>query len=82
MFDAVTDVLSQNTISHLKTIRIVIFQPPMLKEFYNSMHQREQSNVPKPNNKGWFWGTIGSLKCKYREENNFGVLVPFMHNLF
>ncbi|AWP12806.1 putative poly [Scophthalmus maximus] len=62
MFDAVTDVLSQNTISHLKTIRIVIFQPPMLKEFYNSMHQREQSNVPKPNNKGWFWGTIGSLK--------------------
>ncbi|KAG8000828.1 Poly [ADP-ribose] polymerase 14 [Nibea albiflora] len=57
MLDAVIDVLSQNTSSTLKTIRIVIFQPPMLKEFYNSMHQRE---TPDPKNQAGFWGNIGS----------------------
>ncbi|XP_045909324.1 poly(ADP-ribose) polymerase family member 14-related sequence 1 [Micropterus dolomieu] len=59
MLDAVIDVLSQNTASTLKTIRIVIFQPPMLKEFYNSMHQR-QATDPKDKDKGGFWGNIGS----------------------
>ncbi|XP_070770712.1 poly(ADP-ribose) polymerase family member 14-related sequence 1 [Enoplosus armatus] len=57
MLDAVIDVLSQNTPSTLKTIRIVIFQPPMLKEFYNSMHQRETTD---PKDKGWSWGNLGS----------------------
>lgn len=56
MLDAAIDVLSQNTSSTLKTIRIVIFQPPMLKEFYNSMHQRE---TPDPAKAG-FWGNLGS----------------------
>ncbi|TNN79433.1 Poly [ADP-ribose] polymerase 14 [Liparis tanakae] len=41
MLDAVVHVLSQNTAGPLRTIRIVIFQPLMLKEFYASMHQRE-----------------------------------------
>ncbi|XP_054470681.1 protein mono-ADP-ribosyltransferase PARP14-like [Anoplopoma fimbria] len=57
MLDAVIDVLGQNTPGPLKTIRIVIFQPPMLKDFYNSMHQRE---APDPNNIGGFWVNIGS----------------------
>ncbi|KAE8299582.1 Poly [ADP-ribose] polymerase 14 [Larimichthys crocea] len=57
MLDAVIDVLSQNTSSTLKTIRIVIFQAPMLKEFYSSMHQRE---APDPKNQAGFWGNIGS----------------------
>ncbi|XP_034416748.1 poly(ADP-ribose) polymerase family member 14-related sequence 1 isoform X2 [Cyclopterus lumpus] len=43
MLDAVVHVMSQNTNCPLQTIRIVIFQPPMLKEFYNSMHQREDT---------------------------------------
>uniref|UniRef100_A0A3P9DJ63 Poly [ADP-ribose] polymerase n=1 Tax=Maylandia zebra TaxID=106582 RepID=A0A3P9DJ63_9CICH len=34
MLDAVTDVLSQNTASPLTTVRIVIFQKPMLKDFH------------------------------------------------
>lgn len=75
MLDAVIEVLSQNTSSTLKTIRIVIFQPPMLKEFYNSMHQRETT---EPKDKGNFWGSIGSkikCKCMYGEEN-FGVHIP------
>lgn len=63
MLDAVIDVLSQNTNSTLKTIRIVIFQAPMLKEFYNSMHQREAT---ESKDKGGFWVHIGSkIKCKY-----------------
>ncbi|XP_042351029.1 poly(ADP-ribose) polymerase family member 14-related sequence 1 [Plectropomus leopardus] len=57
MLDAVVDVLTQNTSSPLKTIRIVIFQPPMLKDFYNSMHQREATD---PKDKTGFWGNIGS----------------------
>ncbi|XP_031730886.1 poly(ADP-ribose) polymerase family member 14-related sequence 1 isoform X2 [Anarrhichthys ocellatus] len=57
MLDAVIDALSQNTPGPLKTIRIVIFQPPMLKDFYNSMHQREATD---PKDKGGLWGNIGS----------------------
>uniref|UniRef100_A0A3Q0R7Q2 Poly [ADP-ribose] polymerase n=1 Tax=Amphilophus citrinellus TaxID=61819 RepID=A0A3Q0R7Q2_AMPCI len=40
MLDAVIDVLSQNPSSLLTTIRIVIFQKPMLKDFHSSMQQR------------------------------------------
>ncbi|XP_033990535.1 poly(ADP-ribose) polymerase family member 14-related sequence 1 [Trematomus bernacchii] len=50
MLDAVIEVLSQNTNGPLKTVRIVIFQPAMLKEFYNSMHHRA-ATVPK--DKSW-----------------------------
>ncbi|XP_059199634.1 poly(ADP-ribose) polymerase family member 14-related sequence 1 isoform X3 [Centropristis striata] len=57
MLDAVVDVLSQSPSTTLKTIRIVIFQPPMLKEFYNSMHQREATEAKE---KGGFWRNIGS----------------------
>lgn len=78
MLDAVTDVLSQNTSSTLKTIRVVIFQPPMLKEFYNSMHQREATDATQSmGDKGGFWGSIGSkIKCKYSKENHFRVHIP------
>uniref|UniRef100_A0A3B5AGG8 Poly [ADP-ribose] polymerase n=1 Tax=Stegastes partitus TaxID=144197 RepID=A0A3B5AGG8_9TELE len=66
MLDAVIEVLSQNTSSTLTTVRIVIFQAPMLKEFYNSMQERETPD-PKPvatpssdpKDKGW-WENIGS----------------------
>lgn len=71
MLDAVIDVLNQHPNGPLKTIRIVIFQPPMLKEFYNSMHQREAT---EPKDKAGFWGNIGSkIKCKYSKELHFGV---------
>ncbi|XP_062288426.1 protein mono-ADP-ribosyltransferase PARP14-like isoform X2 [Scomber scombrus] len=63
MLDAVIDVLSQNTSSALKTVRIVIFQAPMLKEFYNSMHQREAT---EPKSKGGLWGNIGSIGSKIK----------------
>lgn len=79
MLDAVIDVLSQNTSSTLKTIRIVIFQAPMLKEFYSSMHQRE---APDPKNQAGFWGNIGSkIKCKYSMVFIFLVLMFLIPSL-
>ncbi|KAF6730318.1 Poly [ADP-ribose] polymerase 14 [Oryzias melastigma] len=41
MLDAVIDVLNQNPSSTLTTVRIIIFQQQMLKDFHNSMLQRE-----------------------------------------
>ncbi|XP_028446175.1 poly(ADP-ribose) polymerase family member 14-related sequence 1 isoform X1 [Perca flavescens] len=57
MLDAVVDVLSQYPAGPLMTIRIVIFQQPMLNEFCSSMQQREATD---PKGTGGFWGTIGS----------------------
>ncbi|XP_047456373.1 poly(ADP-ribose) polymerase family member 14-related sequence 1 isoform X2 [Mugil cephalus] len=62
MLDAVVDVLSQNTSSTLTTIRIVIFQPPMLNEFHSSMQQREATG---PKDKGWFWENIKKIKTYF-----------------
>ncbi|GLD71078.1 poly [ADP-ribose] [Lates japonicus] len=41
-------------------IGTVIFQTPMLKDFYNSMQQREQGDVTDPKEKSEFWGNIGT----------------------
>lgn len=81
MLDAVTDVLSQNTASSLTTVRIVIFQKPMLKDFHSSMQQREAADPDSKDKVGWSWGDIGSkikgkwlnkVKCKYTEQRAFG----------
>uniref|UniRef100_A0A3B5M7T4 Poly [ADP-ribose] polymerase n=1 Tax=Xiphophorus couchianus TaxID=32473 RepID=A0A3B5M7T4_9TELE len=55
MLDAVIDVFSQNTSSSLTLIRIVIFQQPMLKDFYSSMQEREATD---PKEKGGFWSNV------------------------
>uniref|UniRef100_UPI003AB08C90 poly(ADP-ribose) polymerase family member 14-related sequence 1 n=1 Tax=Centroberyx gerrardi TaxID=166262 RepID=UPI003AB08C90 len=55
MLDAVVDVLS--TPNTLKTIRIVIFQPPMLKDFYNSLQTKAATDAK---DKAGFWGNLGS----------------------
>uniref|UniRef100_A0A665VAU9 Poly [ADP-ribose] polymerase n=1 Tax=Echeneis naucrates TaxID=173247 RepID=A0A665VAU9_ECHNA len=55
MLDAVIDVLRQYPLAPLKKVRIVIFQPPMLKEFYNSMQRRERTEAKV--NAG-FWGGL------------------------
>ncbi|XP_007552357.1 poly(ADP-ribose) polymerase family member 14-related sequence 1 isoform X1 [Poecilia formosa] len=57
MLDAAIDVLSQNTSSSLTLIRIVIFQQPMLKDFHDSMQEREATD---PKDKAGFWSNIGS----------------------
>ncbi|KAM8855349.1 poly(ADP-ribose) polymerase family member 14-related sequence 1 [Spinachia spinachia] len=60
MLDAVIDVLSQNPSAPLDTVRVVIFQVPMLKDFYNSMQQRETSD-PK-GNVGFFGNVYSKIK--------------------
>uniref|UniRef100_A0A3P9DJR0 Poly [ADP-ribose] polymerase n=1 Tax=Maylandia zebra TaxID=106582 RepID=A0A3P9DJR0_9CICH len=69
MLDAVTDVLSQNTASPLTTVRIVIFQKPMLKDFHSSMQQREAADPDSKDKGGWTWGW-SKFKCKYTEQRN------------
>lgn len=72
MLDGVVEVLSQNSSSTLQKIRIVIFQPPMLKEFYDSMRQRE---APDDKAVSWFASFSGRVKGMLREEN-FNVHIP------
>ncbi|XP_043988454.1 poly(ADP-ribose) polymerase family member 14-related sequence 1 [Gambusia affinis] len=55
MLDAVIDVFSQNSSSSLTLIRIVIFQQPMLKDFYSSMQEREATD---PKDKGGLWSSF------------------------
>ncbi|KAK5861428.1 hypothetical protein PBY51_022825 [Eleginops maclovinus] len=62
MLDAVIEVLSQNTNGPLKTVRIVIFQQPMLKEFSNSMHHREAT---APKDKSWIWNPFDKIKSLF-----------------
>lgn len=71
ILDAVIEVLSQNPSSTLNTIRIVIFQSNMLKEFNNSMQQREATD-PKDKAPSIWTKVI----CKFSEENHFEVHFP------
>lgn len=71
ILDAVIEVLSQNPSSTLNTIRIVIFQSNMLKEFNNSMQQREATDPKDKAPSIWT-----KFVCKLSEENNFEVHFP------
>ncbi|XP_039883588.1 protein mono-ADP-ribosyltransferase PARP14-like isoform X2 [Simochromis diagramma] len=63
MLDAVIDVLSQNSFGPLTTIRIVIFQKAMLKDFHSSLEQRAATDPnPKEKRKGAWRGI-----CKIKE---------------
>ncbi|XP_005751189.1 poly [ADP-ribose] polymerase 14-like [Pundamilia nyererei] len=79
MLDAVTDVLSQNTSSPLTTVRIVIFQKPMLKDFHSSMQQREAADPNSKDKAGWSWLNkvksffIGGSPEKQKTEKDFVI---------
>lgn len=44
MLNAVIEVVNQNSSSSLQSVRIVIFQAPMLQDFYSSMQERQASS--------------------------------------
>lgn len=67
MLDAVIGVLSQNTSAALHTVRFVLFQPSMLKDFYSSMQQREAAGT-KP--ASWIGSTMSKIRGKNLAENN------------
>ncbi|XP_021254186.1 poly [ADP-ribose] polymerase 14 isoform X3 [Numida meleagris] len=61
MLDAIVEFASSRSVQHLKEIRIVIFQRHMLRDFYESMKKREDSNSSEPQSlismlKSYFWG--------------------------
>lgn len=69
MLDAVIDQL--NTPSTLKTIRIVVFQKPMLDDFHNSLKERA---APESKKKGWLESIGDRLKCKYTDRRSRLIL--------
>lgn len=70
MLDAVIDVLSQNSFGPLTTIRIVIFQKAMLKDFHSSLEQRAATDPnPKEKRKG-AWRGICKIKGKNMYKKN------------
>lgn len=65
MLDAVIEVLTQNPSSSLKTVRLVIFQAPMLKDFCNSMdHRSKKDETDTKGTKGFFESIGSKIKCK------------------
>lgn len=67
MLDAVIEVVNQNSSSTLQSIRIVIFQPPMLQDFYDSMQERQVTNS-KPTT--WFGHVMHGIKGEVHEKGN------------
>ncbi|NXS08084.1 PAR14 polymerase, partial [Neodrepanis coruscans] len=49
MLDAIEEFASYKSVQHLQTIKIVIFQTNMLKDFYESMRKRENSDKSTTN---------------------------------
>ncbi|XP_008938853.1 PREDICTED: poly [ADP-ribose] polymerase 14-like, partial [Merops nubicus] len=45
MLDAIVEFASKRSVQHLKKIKIVIFQTYMLKDFYESMKKREDTDL-------------------------------------
>ncbi|XP_042068614.1 protein mono-ADP-ribosyltransferase PARP15 isoform X2 [Haplochromis burtoni] len=69
MLDAVIDVMSQNSSGPLTTIRIVIFQKAMLKDFHSSLEQRGATD-PNPKDKGQgTWGGTGKVQGMLTDGN-------------
>ncbi|XP_051643668.1 protein mono-ADP-ribosyltransferase PARP14 [Manacus candei] len=69
MLDAIVEFASKKSVQHLQTIKIVIFQTNMLKDFYESMKKRE--DLESSTADSWFsvlksliWGKKQSTEKK------------------
>ncbi|NWW31629.1 PAR14 polymerase, partial [Panurus biarmicus] len=71
MLDAVVEFARQNTVQHLQTMKIVIFQTHMLTDFYESMKKREDSG--SSTKESW---VVSMFKCKEQslEKKKFMIL--------
>lgn len=58
MLDAIVEFARQKSVEHLQTIKIVIFQTNMLRDFYESMKKREDTDSSQT--ESW----LSMLKCK------------------
>ncbi|NXG22942.1 PAR14 polymerase, partial [Grallaria varia] len=69
MLDAIVEFANQKSVQHLQTIKIVIFQTTMLKDFYESMKKRQDSESSTTDSwfsmiKDFFWGKRQSTEKK------------------
>ncbi|XP_075466033.1 protein mono-ADP-ribosyltransferase PARP14-like isoform X2 [Ascaphus truei] len=48
MLDAVVDFASSKSAQSVQTVKVVIFQQPMLNDFYTSMKKKEGTSLPEP----------------------------------
>ncbi|NWY71754.1 PAR14 polymerase, partial [Erithacus rubecula] len=69
MLDAVVEFARQKSVQHLQTIKIVIFQTNMLRDFYESMKKRKDSDSSTTESwfsmlKSFFWGRKQSSEKK------------------
>ncbi|NWX37778.1 PAR14 polymerase, partial [Notiomystis cincta] len=69
MLDAIVEFARQDSVQHLQTIKIVIFQTDMLRDFYESMKKREDSDSSTTESwvsmfKSFFWGKKQSSEKK------------------
>ncbi|XP_010074343.1 PREDICTED: poly [ADP-ribose] polymerase 14-like [Pterocles gutturalis] len=69
MLDAIVEFVSKRSVQYLKKIKIVIFQTHMLRDFYESMKKREDSDLPTRDSwmsmfKSFFWGKKPSTEKK------------------
>ncbi|KAL2302153.1 hypothetical protein Nmel_009570 [Mimus melanotis] len=69
MLDAIVEFTRQKSVQHLQTIKIVIFQTNMLKDFYESMKKREDTDSSTTESwlsmfKSFFWGRKQSSEKK------------------
>ncbi|NWR19456.1 PAR14 polymerase, partial [Emberiza fucata] len=71
MLDAIVEFARQKSVQHLQTIKIVIFQTNMLRDFYESMKKREDSDSSTTESESWlsmfksfFWGRKQSSEKK------------------
>ncbi|XP_035752221.1 protein mono-ADP-ribosyltransferase PARP14 isoform X3 [Egretta garzetta] len=69
MLDAIEEFASKRSVQHLKKIKIVIFQANMLRDFYESMKKREDSDSSTKDSwmsllKSFFWGKKPTGKKK------------------
>ncbi|NXM37337.1 PAR14 polymerase, partial [Oxyruncus cristatus] len=69
MLDAIVEFASKKSVQHLQTIKIVIFQTNMLKDFYESMKKREDLDSSTADSwfsvlKSFIWGKKQSTEKK------------------
>lgn len=67
MLDAVIEVVNQNSSSTLQSIRIIIFQSPMLKDFCDSMQERHVTSSKPTTWLQSFSNTLHGIKGEVHE---------------
>ncbi|NWI55189.1 PAR14 polymerase, partial [Calyptomena viridis] len=69
MLDAIEEFASQISVQHLQTIKIVIFQTNMLKDFHESMRKRETSSTDSSADSSTTDSWFSIFKCKGKNES-------------